>query len=297
MANRSLSTYLNIIFSMIFWALSFVWVKEAYESFGPITTIFSRLIISTALLFLFLKATKKLQIIHKEDYKLILALSFFEPFLYFMCESHGIKIVSSTLASVIISTTPIFASIFAFLFLKEKLNKISVIGIIISFLGVGILIFENGFKLEASIWGILLMFGAVLSTIGYSLALKKLAFKYSPVNIIAYQNFIGIFMFMPIFLLTEFKSLSTIDFKLNSLLAIIQLAIFASSVAFILYTKAIKQLGVAKSNMFINLIPVFTALFAWWILKDKIDIQKIIGIAIVITGLFISQIRIKKNEA
>ncbi len=297
MANKSLSTYLNIIFSMIFWAFSFVWVKEAYESFGPITTIFSRLIISSALLFLFLKLTKRLQSIQKEDYKLFISLALFEPFLYFMCESHGLKIVSSTLASVIISTTPIFASVFAFLFLKEKLTKISIVGIIVSFLGVGIMIFENGFTPKASFWGILLMFGAVLSTIGYSLALKKLAFRYSPVNIITYQNFIGIFMFIPIFVFTELKTFTDIEFKQKAILAIFQLAIFASSIAFILYTKAIKQLGVAKSNMFINLIPVFTALFAWWILKDKIDLQKIIGITIVITGLFISQLRFKKHEA
>ena len=211
-----------------------------------------------------------------------------------MCESFGIKIVSSTLASVIISTTPIFSSIFAFLVLKERLTLISIIGIIISMTGVAILIFEDGFQLSAPILGILLMFGAVLSTIGYSLSLKTLASKYPPVNIIAYQNLIGIFMFLPIFLIVEMNTLSEIDFKINAALAILQLAIFASSIAFIFFAKSIKQLGVATTNMFINLIPVFTAIFAWWILNDKIDLQKVFGIATVITGLFISQIRIKK---
>jgi len=282
---------------MICWSFAFIWIKQAYESFGPITTIFIRLIISSILLFVFLKITKKLQPIKKEDYKLFFVLAFLEPFLYFMCESHGLKIVSSTLGSVIVSTTPIFASIVAFLFLKEKLTKLSILGIIISFGGVGILIFENGFHLEASISGILLMFGAVFSSVGYSLALKKLSTKYSPVNIITYQNIIGIFMFLPVFSLVEFKSLYHIEIKTNAVLAIIQLAIFGSSLAFVLYTKAIKQLGVAKSNMFINIIPVFTAILAWWILKDDINMQKVIGITIVITGLFISQIRIKKNEA
>ncbi|MCW3788043.1 DMT family transporter [Plebeiibacterium sediminum] len=297
MVARQFTKYLNIILAMIFWAFSFVWVKEAYQSFGPVTTIFARLIISTLLLFLVLKITKKLQPVHKSDYKLFLLLALFEPLLYFMCESFGLKLVSSTLASVIISTTPIFSSIFAFLVLKERLTIFSIIGIIISFSGVSILIFENGFQLSAPILGILLMFGSVLSTIGYSLSLKKLASKYPPVNIIAYQNLIGIFMFLPVFLLLELKTLSNIDFKLNAGLAILQLAIFASSIAFIFFAKSIKQLGVAKTNMFINLIPVFTAVFAWWILNDKIDAQKIFGIATVIIGLFISQIRIKKHEA
>ena len=294
MVIRQFSKYINIILSMIFWAFSFVWVKEAYQSFGPVTTIFARLIISTVLLFSVLKITKKLKPVQKSDYKLFLLLALFEPFLYFMCESFGIKIVSSTLASVIISTTPIFSSIFAFLVLKERLTLISIIGIIISMTGVAILIFEDGFQLSAPILGILLMFGAVLSTIGYSLSLKTLASKYPPVNIIAYQNLIGIFMFLPIFLIVEMNTLSEIDFKINAALAILQLAIFASSIAFIFFAKSIKQLGVATTNMFINLIPVFTAIFAWWILNDKIDLQKVFGIATVITGLFISQIRIKK---
>lgn len=49
--------------------------------------------------------------------------------------------------------------------------------------------------------------------------------------------------------------------------------------------------------MFINLIPVFTALFAWWIRGDIVNQQKVFGIIVVITGLFISQIKRIKNEA
>ena len=160
MANTNKSTF-YVIGSMICWALSFVWVKIAYDSFGPISTIFLRLIISTAILFSFLALTRKLQTIKKEDYKLILLISFFEPFMYFMAESYGIQLVSSTLAAVIISTVPLFASIFAFLFYKERITTITIIGIATSFLGVGILIFENGFELNASLLGILLMFLAV----------------------------------------------------------------------------------------------------------------------------------------
>jgi drug/metabolite transporter (DMT)-like permease len=296
MAKNNITTYLNIIFSMIFWAFSFVWIKVAYESFGPVTTIFLRLIISSVLLFTFLKLTRRHKPIAKKDYKLFLFLAFFEPFLYFMGESFGLLFVSSTLASVIISTIPLFSSVFAFLFFKEKLTWLSITGIIISFLGIGLLIFENGFVLTAPLLGIALMLLPVFATIGYSLLLKKLAYKYSPVNIIAYQNLIGIVMFLPVFLMMEYKNISETQIKTNAVLAIIQLAIFASSIAFILYTKAIKKLGVAKSNMFINLIPVFTALFAWWILGDQIDLQKAIAIIIVISGLFISQLRRKKYE-
>ncbi len=295
MIKNTYSAYINILISMIFWAISFVWTKEAYESFGPVSTIFLRLVISTILLFLFLKVTGRLTVIQKNDFWQFLLLAFFEPFLYFIGESFGLKLVSSTLTSIIVSTTPLFTSVFAFLFLKEKLSFVNFAGIILSFLGIGIMIFEKDFTLSAPLKGIALLMLAVFSTIGYSMFLKNLTHKYSPVNIIAWQNFMGIFMFLPLFLTMEARDFSQTAIQSNSILAIIKLSIFASAIAFILFTKAIKTMGVAKSNMFINLIPVFTAIFAWIILDEKITLQKTTGIIIVITGLFISQIKKKKN--
>ena len=297
MAKTKTSSFVYIVASMICWAFSFVWVKIAYESFGPISTVFLRLVISTVLLFAFLLLTRKIDKIKRKDFKHVLLLAFFEPFMYFMGESFGMQLVSSTLASVIISTIPLFATMFAFLFLKERITPITVLGITLSFFGVGTMIFENGFELSASFTGIALMFVAVFSAVGYTVVLKNLADKYSPVNIIAYQNLIGIFMFAPFLVTWELDELANADFSADSLLAILQLAVFASSLAFIFYTKALKFLGVAKSNMFINLIPVFTALFAWWLRGDLIDFQKALGIVIVVTGLFVSQIRKRKNEA
>ncbi|WP_027472576.1 DMT family transporter [Saccharicrinis fermentans] len=297
MSKVSTASVLYIIGSMIFWAFSFVWVKVAYESFEPVSTVLIRLIISSGLLFLFLLLTGKMAAIKKEDYKLILLLSFFEPFMYFMGESFGMQLVSSTLAAVIVSTIPLFATLFAFLFLRERITVWAILGMAISFLGVGTMIFENGFELNASLLGIMLMFVAVLSTIGYSLTLKKLAHRYTAVNIIAYQNFLGIFMFLPFYFLWEHENLMRSTLSADSWLAIVQLAVFASSLAFIFFTKALKVLGVAKSNMFINLIPVFTAVFAWWLRDDVLDGQKAVGIVIVVSGLFVAQIKRINDEA
>ena len=296
MVKTSYSSVFYIVLSMIFWALSFVWIKVAYESFNPITTVVFRLIISAGLLFLFLLLTRRLILIKKEDIKMMLLLAFFEPFLYFMGEGFGVKLVSSTLAAVIVSTIPLFAALFAFLFLKEKITVWAVLGMFVSFFGIGIMIMENGFELRASLLGIMLMLVAVFSTIGYSLSLKKLSQKYSAINIVAYQNFIGIFMFAPFFFIWEYKGLMSASITAKSWIAVFQLAVFASSLAFIFFTKAIKFLGVAKANMFTNLIPVFTALFAWWIIGDAIDLQKTLGILIVVSGLFVSQIKPKKAE-
>jgi len=49
-----------------------------------------------------------------------------------------------------------------------------------------------------------------------------------------------------------------------------------------------------NANIFINIIPVLTAIFAWYILDEPLTFRKIVGIAVVISGLFIAQIKMKK---
>lgn len=50
-------------------------------------------------------------------------------------------------------------------------------------------------------------------------------------------------------------------------------------------------MGINRSNSYINLIPVFVAIFAWFILGEELTLQKITGIAIVIRGLFLAQVK------
>ena len=78
---------------------------------------------------------------------------------------------------------------------------------------------------------------------------------------------------------------------IGSLLA---LAVLCSSLAFVFFAMATKEIGVSKTGMLTNLIPVFTAVFSYIILNEYFSINKIAGMIIVIVGLFISQI--KKTE-
>ena len=82
------------------------------------------------------------------------------------------------------------------------------------------------------------------------------------------------------------------------MLALIKLSVFASSIALLCYTISIRKLGMTISNLFINLIPVFTAIMAYLILGDELSRRGIVGIGIVTVGLFIAQYRSKnKNKA
>jgi drug/metabolite transporter (DMT)-like permease len=286
--------YLAIVSAMIFWAFSFVWVKEVYVAYGPLTTVFFRLIIATLLMLIYSWISKNLSKIDQHDYRTFLLLAFFEPFLYFMGESFGLKYVSSTMGAIVIATIPLFSPLAASRFHGEKLSIRKFIGILLSFVGVGIVVLDDSLNFVASPLGIGLLFLAVFAAIAYTVVLKDLSNRYNATTIITYQNLIGIFFFFPLWLIFESKTLLTTSFNLHAFIAIGKLALFASCLAFILYTYSLKKLGMNNASIFINIIPVLTAIFAWYILDEPLTLRKLAGIVVVITGLLIAQVKMKR---
>lgn len=282
--------------AMIFWALSFVWYKIANEAYRPLTIVYFRVIISAILLSLFLFSTRRFEKIRKEDRKYFLLLAFLEPFLYFLGESFGLTYVTSTTGSVLIATIPLFAAIGGWIFFHEKLKLINYFGIIISVTGVMIFVLNRDGTISFDPRGLALLSLAVLSAVGYSLVLRKLTENYNPVFIVNIQNVIGAVFFLPLFLMFEMKHMIDLPINTRSLTAIIELAIFASCGAFILFGFAVKKLGVTKANVFTNLIPILTALFAFFMIGEVLSLQKAAGMIIVITGLFLSQIKRKQKR-
>lgn len=282
---------------MICWGLSFVWSKVVFKYYDPITTITLRLSISAILLFtiLFIFYRKEIKPLGK-DLKWFVLLSFFEPFLYFIGESFGLQKVDATITSVIISTIPVFTAIIGFYFLKEKLTFINFIGIFISCSGVIIMMLNKEMKFNAPLDGVLLLFLAVFAAINYGVVMKKISFHYHPIFVIAVQNVIGTIWFLPLFLIFGFKNFITVTPNFELFSALISLSIFASSIAFILYTYVVRDLGIAKANIFTNFIPVFTAIGAFFILNEGLSWMKVIGIIITILGVYLSQRSIKNPK-
>lgn len=291
----SLKQYVVIILSMVFFSLSFVWFKVANATYGPLTIVLFRLAISAITVFAFIKLTKNLIVPKKKDLKYLLLLAFFEPFLYFMGESYGLQYISATIAAAIIATIPLVAPFAAYIFYRDKISIRNVIGILISFFGVTIVIFNISEGITASPIGVLLQFCAVLAAVGYTTVIQKISPRMNNLSIIFYQNMFGAIYFLPIWLIFEKDSFFAISFNWESMFAVIKLALLVSSLAYIFFTYSIRNMGIIKANMFANTIPVFTAIFAWIILGDDLSVQKIIGITIVVAGLFIAQWKVKKQ--
>jgi drug/metabolite transporter (DMT)-like permease len=287
--NRT-GAYLAAILAMAFFAFSYVWFKIANETYGPVTIVFSRLVIAITFLSLYLLLTRGFEKIRKGDMKYFILLALCEPFLYFIFEGYGLEKVSSTVAAVIVSIIPVFTAIGGQLIFGERLRAINYLGIAISFSGILVFMLTGESNLSFHPTGIILMLLAVLCATGYSLLLRKLVHAYSPIFIVNTQNIIGATLFLPLFMIIDGGQIPTLVFDKESVKAIIQLAVFASCGSFILLGYSVRVIGIARANLFANLLPVITALYAFRTLGESVTLEKYAGIIIMIAGLTLSQV-------
>jgi drug/metabolite transporter (DMT)-like permease len=281
---------------MIFWSFSYIWFKIANRYFQPITIVFIRLLISVLLLSTYLAFSKGFAKIKKTDFRLFVMLAVFEPFLYFIGESYGLTYVSATVCSVLISTIPVFATIGAWVLFREKMKFINYAGILVSFAGVLVFLLNSDGTLSYNIKGILFILFAVITAVGYNLTLSRLVDKYSPVFIVNVQNIIGGLLFLPVFMISDFGTFIRGSYTPGMFLPVIALAIFASCGAFILYAYSVSRIGLLRANVFTNFIPVFTAFFSFLVMGDRLSVQNIAGMVIVIAGILMAQVNGRQPE-
>jgi drug/metabolite transporter (DMT)-like permease len=294
MSKKYIGVYVGLSLTMLFWGLSFVWYKQVFVFYGPITTIVLRLIISTTLLWISAFLLNQTRGINRKNLFKFMLTAFFQPFLYFFGESQGVNLVSSTLSSVIIATIPVFTAVAGIFILKEQLKLANILGFIISLVGVFMLILDKNFALDAPLNGLLFLFVAVLAAVGYSLMIRNLSLNHSPLMIVTYQNMFGILYFLPFFFAWEYKDFVSVGLKAKAMLPLFELALFGSTLAFIFFTHGVKYIGISRASIFTNLIPVITAISAYFIIDEPLFLKEFLGIVIVIAGLFISQAKPRK---
>ena len=290
---------------MFIWAGAGIAVKEALLVFSPLTLIvlrFSLAVLLMVALGLIFRHNEilGLQRAEKKDIPLFILGGLFQPFLYFIFETYTYdSFASPTIAEAMLSTQPVLAPIFAFALLREHITRYNIIGILLSTVGMLVLLLvgSDNFAL-GNPWGILLAFLTVSMSVSYSIILRRIPSHYSPLSIVFYVQSISLVLFYILWggawAFTPFQSLEPIELLqplqlLPPALAVLYLAIFASVAAFVLFCYTVRQIGVTRANVFNNVRPVFTALIMWVLMDEILPMWKIIGMLIIIIGLFISQ--------
>ena len=291
MSSPRAGVYFSVILAMIFWGFTFVAFKFANESFRPITIVFFRLFVSIFFLFGFALLFRRLVRIRKQDQKWFWLMALFEPFFYFLGEAYGLTLVTATIGAVIISTIPLIVPFAAYYFFRERLTLMNRIGLVISFGGVLMVILTKSKGISVDPKGILLLFAAVVSAVGYTMIVKKLIDDYNPITVTTYQSFYGLLMFLPLFLIMELPVPELQHVPTSSLLAVVYLGVFPAALAYVTWAYALSRSPASIVASFLYLSPVLATLIAWVWLREVPAVLSLAGGGLSLCGVVLVNTR------
>ena len=116
--------------AQVIFGFSFMFTKIALNFASPLTVIADRYIVAFLGLTVVMFAAKTKVNFRKNIWKLII-MSVFQPFLYFIFESYGIRMTTSAFSSIMISMIPVVSMISGIFILKEKCSMPKLVGIIL----------------------------------------------------------------------------------------------------------------------------------------------------------------------
>ena len=280
-----------LLLAMVLWASSFIALKIAFLEYDPMVVIFSRMFVATLCFLVFGKRLYRSIDYRPGDYKLIIFMAFCEPCLSFLFEALAVKNTSAAQAGMMTAMLPILVMAAASIMLKEEVRLKSWFGGLLAVVGVCWLTLESTPTTDAPnpVLGNFYEFMAMVWTTGYVIALKRLISRYSPFFFIAVQAVTGCIFFF-FFLFLPGTTLPT-KFDTVSVLAVVYLGAVVTPGAYGLYNYAIKLVSASQATLYVNLIPVFTAIMSWMILDETFTLAQCMAALVVMVGVYISQIK------
>lgn len=284
--------YILVSLAVLFWGFSLIWTDQILDQNVPVFVFtFMRMAIAGVLMLAVTIPTKKLQKIQKGDLKYFILLVFFEPFLYFIGESYGLKATGSpTLVAVVIAAIPIFTTIVGQVFYNEPLTKFNIAGVGVTTAGVIAFIISGGSMHAENYWsGLAILLLAVAGSLGYCIMCRTLSHRYTAVTIVTYQFSMAIPFFLVPFIFLGLPQWRPEFLSASVLVPLVMLAVFCSCICFGFYTHSIAKIGVTKSVIFTSLIPVVSAITAYFVGQDSLTTLQIIGMVVAIVGVIMAQ--------
>ena len=203
----------------------------------------------------------------------------------------------SSNVGLLVALSPLFTAIIVSI--REKKSYFTyknIIGLILSFLGVGFIVFGiSGIKGIHPLGDFLAMSAGLM----FSLYTGFLSEVHKEYHIIQKTRkvFIYVLLSMSVYALAKQDSIVWQKIDISTLLGVFYLGVIASSFAFLFWNKAIEYIGTFKTNLFIYLIPLVTMIFSAIIFDDPITRIKVLGALFIIGGLYITERRSKEDIA
>jgi len=286
---NKVKTYLFALSSVLFWSTSATAFKLSLEGLKISYLLFFASLTSTVVLFFI--ALKKspnyiLPIFKGKNIKNNLALGFLNPFLYYLVLFKAYSLLPAQEAQPLNYTWPIVISIFSVLFLNQRLNFNTIVGLVLAFIGV-IIIATRGNIFELHFHNIKGVSLAVGSSIAWALfwILNLLDKREESVKL--FGSFLFGTILTGIYILF-FDSLET--FKIKYLFGAIYIGLFEMGITFFLWMKALYlSSNKAKTATLAYLAPFISLLFISLILGEDLFASSITGLVLIVGGILIQQ--------
>lgn len=287
-----------VILAVMFWGVSFINTKVLLEEYPPVSIAFFRqfvALVPLAVMFLRKKAFFRLNL--KTVLHMAVA-SLFGIVLYFLFENNGLKYISASEASIIVATIPIFTLLMDTLVSRQKLDFKTFCLVLGSWVGVYLVITGGSPVMVGSgnLKGSLLVFGAMVSWIVYTLITKRLSQQYDSLQMTFSQTLLSIPLFIP-FIWQE-KALWHWP-SATATAHLLFLGIFCSAVAYVFFLYGIAVLGPGVASSYLNLIPLVTMAIGAVFLGDRLAPLQLCGAVLILVSLGLisfNRLRQKKSE-
>lgn len=280
------SYFLAAILAIIIWSTSFVGTKIAYASFSPLTLGAARFVIATAVLGIFLMVKKEFTKPKLKDIGLISVSGILGITIYFAMENIGVKLTTASNAALIVASYPAITALFELLLYRTKISWVKLLGITTAIVGVYLLVHSNhGDGGKQQLLGNIILIATGIVWAFYNFATRKVVKKHSMLTVSFYQTVAGTVAFIPL-ALTERASWQIPT--LTSFLVLLYLGIFCSVAAFLLYNFGLRKLSPTSAVTLLNLVPVLGVLSSVIFLREVVQINQLIGGAIIVGGVVLS---------
>ncbi|MDO4519304.1 MAG: DMT family transporter [Eubacteriales bacterium] len=290
MRNKTKITgHLLAIITAFIWGVTFVSSKILLREFTPVELLLNRFVVGYITLWII--RPKRLRFENWKRELLYAGAGLTGVCLYYLGENLALVYTQAANVSVIVSSAPLFVSLFAHFFLKdEKIKRYFYIGFACSIVGILLLSFGGGQGIRVNAIGDGICVLAAVFWGVYSIIVKKInEGSISAVLTTRRIFFYGIVFMIPLALLSGYQLKPERFANTINLFNFLFLGVCACALCFIMWNKAVAILGAIKTSAYIYAIPAITIVFSVLVLHEKITLLMGIGTILTIVGLVVSE--------
>lgn len=289
-------TYIKLFLVALFFGGTFIAGRIMAANLPPFTSAFLRFLLASFFLVLFVfKKYGKFPQINFQQFLLIIALGLTGVAGYNFFFFSGLKFITASRASMIISLNPSVITILSILIFKDKFTKFKFIGITLSLTGALIVISQGDLQviLQGNIgWGELLILGCVVCWSSFTVLGKITMKNLKPIIAVTYACLAGtLILILPTYWEGVLQNIT--QYNVEVWLSVFVLGFLGTVLAFTWFYEGIDKIGPSRAGIFINFVPVFATLMGVLILHEKLSSSLIIGAIFVVSGVYLTNYQIK----